>query len=345
MATRDIVVIGASAGGVETLLQLVKTLPGDFPGSIFIVQHLAPTFKSELAHILNRAGSLKAVFPRDGDKVKGGHIYVAPPDHHLLVEADKITVARGPKENRFRPSIDALFRSAAYTYRERVVGIVLSGALDDGTSGLWSVKRLGGITVVQDPAESLCASMPANVLNQVEVDHVLPVAEMGALLQQLAREPVPTAAEPADIELDIMAKEVQIAAQKNAFQMGIIDVGEHTSLTCPECHGALVALQEGSIKRYRCHTGHAFSSTSLLSEVTKKVEEDLWNTVRGLEETVILLEKSGLEQEEKGHRKEADRLYDKAREVRGRAARIRELIFEQEQLSLEIITAEGEDRA
>lgn len=338
-------VIGASTGGVETLLQLVKTLPGDFPGSIFIVQHLAPYHKSELAPILNRAGSLKAVFPRDGDGIKKGHIYVAPPDHHLLVDNDKVMVAKGPKENRFRPSIDALFRSAAYTYRERVVGIVLTGGLDDGTSGLWSVKRLGGIAVVQDPAESICDSMPTSVLSQVEVDYVLPVADIGTLLQRLVQEPVQVTAQPDDRELALMAQELQIAAQKNAFHMGIIDVGEPTALTCPECHGALVALQEGNVKRYRCHTGHAFSSTSLLSEVTKKVEEDLWNTVRGLEETVMLLEQSGKQQEAEGRPGEAQRFFQKAHEVRERSAHIRELIFQQEQMSLELIAGQREDRA
>lgn len=338
-------VIGASAGGVETLLLLVKTLPSDFPGSIFIVQHLAPYYSSQLAFILNNATSLKVVFAKDQEPVQKGRVYIAPPDHHLLLEKEHVVVAKGPKENRFRPSIDALFRSAAYTYCERVIGIVLTGALDDGTSGLWSVKRLGGITVVQDPADSLCDSMPTSVLSQVEVDHVVPVGEMGALLQRLVKEPVQTAAAPADSELARMQREVNIAAQKNAFETGIMDQGEYSPFTCPECHGALVTLQEGSIKRFRCHTGHAFSSTALLKEVTRKVEDDLWNVVRGLEETVMLLEQSGRQHEEQGHSVEAERFYEKALEVRERSTRIRELIFQQEKLSEEMVEGKNEDRA
>jgi two-component system, chemotaxis family, protein-glutamate methylesterase/glutaminase len=338
MANRDIVVIGASAGGIEVLLQLVKTLPAEFPGSLLIVQHLAPYFKSELDAILNRVGPLRASFPQDGEPLQKGHIYVAPPDHHLLVENDRVHVARGPKENRFRPSIDALFRSAAYNYGARVVGMVLTGALDDGTSGLWSIKRQGGITIVQDPAESFCADMPNNVLNHVEVDHILTVNEMPPLLERLVREPVPDVVRVMDKELTLMAKEVKIAAQSNAFEMGILNFGTPTTFTCPECHGVLVALQEGNDKRFRCHTGHAYSASALLSDVSKKVEEDLWSVVRSLEETVMLLEQRAKHYEAEGRPNEGRQLYQKAHDVRERALHIRKLIFEQEQLSEEAIT-------
>lgn len=343
MANRDIVVIGASAGGIPTLIQLVKNLPAGFPGSLFIVQHLAPYFKSELAAILNKAGPLNTAFAQDGETVQHGHIYIAPPDHHLLVEADTVHVVRGPKENRFRPSVDALFRSAAYNYGARVVGIVLTGALDDGTSGLWSIKRQGGITVIQDPAESFCADMPNNVLSHVEVDHILTVGEMPPLLERLVREPVPDVVRVMDKELTLMAKEVKIAAQSNAFEMGILNFGTPTTFTCPECHGTLMALQEGNDKRFRCHTGHAYSASALLSEVTKKVEEDLWSVVRSLEETVMLLEQRGKHSEEAGWPEDARQLYQKARDVQERAHHIRKLIFEQERLSEEGITGSKND--
>jgi two-component system, chemotaxis family, protein-glutamate methylesterase/glutaminase len=155
MARRDIVVIGSSAGGITPLSELVGGLPPDFPASILIVQHIPPHAPSMLPEILSRAGPLPAVHPKPNEPIQPGRIYVAPPDHHLLIaESGKAIVARGPKENRFRPSIDALFRSAAYVYGPRVIGVVLSGALDDGTSGLWSVKRMGGMAVIQDPEDA-----------------------------------------------------------------------------------------------------------------------------------------------------------------------------------------------
>jgi two-component system chemotaxis response regulator CheB len=164
---RDIVVIGASSGGIVALLDLVKTLPADFPAPIFVVQHVAADSPSILPQLLSHASSLQAKHPQHGEAVEPGVIYVAPPDHHLLVENDKVLVTRGPKENRFRPSIDALFRSAAYSYGPRVIGVVLTGYLDDGTSGLWTVQRLGGLTIVQDPRDAASPAMPANALHYV----------------------------------------------------------------------------------------------------------------------------------------------------------------------------------
>jgi two-component system, chemotaxis family, protein-glutamate methylesterase/glutaminase len=341
MRNRDIVAIGASAGGIELLVQLMKVLPKDLPASLFVVQHLAPYHKSQLASILNRESFLKVVFPKNGEAVKKGHVYLAPPDHHLLVENGHMLVAKGPKENRFRPSIDALFRSVAYNYGQRVIGVVLSGSLDDGTSGLWSVKRLGGITVVQDPHESSFNSMPSNAIHQVEIDHVVSINEMGSLLERLVNEQVPEKAEEPNSELNLMATEVKIAAQVNVFDMGLRIIGKPSPFVCPECHGSLSELQEGPIKRYRCHTGHAYSATSLLSEVSKKVEEDLWSTVRGLEETVMLLEQTGKQCEEGGNRTAAHLFYQKAEEVRERSGHIRELIFQQEQLSEEVVAQQN----
>ncbi len=176
MAKRDIIVIGSSAGGVLALQELVASLPVGFKVPIFIVQHIPPTSTSMMPQILSRVGLLKAVHPRDGDPIEEGHIYLAPPDHHMLVERDRILIKKGPKENRFRPSIDALFRSAAYNYGSRVIGIVLTGLLDDGTSGMWSVKRLGGLGIVQQPQDAAYPSMPASVLEYVDVDYVSPLA-------------------------------------------------------------------------------------------------------------------------------------------------------------------------
>ena len=292
-SSRDIVVVGASAGGVTALLDLAKTLPADFPAPVFVVQHLAPDSPSILPQLLNSVSALPVNHPKNGETVRPGVIYVAPPDHHLLLEDDRVLVARGPKENRFRPSIDALFRSAAYTYGPRVIGVVLTGYLDDGTSGLWSVQRMGGLTVVQDPRDAEQPSMPTNALEFVAADHVVPLAQLGPLLVRLTAEPAPAKPKlPAD-QLDLLRIELTIAKQGGGFELGIIDKGKLTPLTCPDCHGALTQLIEGRLIRYRCHTGHAYSVSSLLSEVTESVESMLYQAMRGLEETKMLLQNLG----------------------------------------------------
>src|SRR5438477_8843312 len=188
MATKDIVVVGASAGGMHALEKLVAGLPRDLPAAVFVVWHLSPGVRSVLPKVLARAGPLPAEHARDGDAIRPGRIYIAPNDHHLLLERGYVRVTKGPKENRFRPAVDPLFRSAAYIYSTRAVGVVLSGALDDGTAGLWAIKLRGGTAIVQDPVDAMQRSMPINALDNVEVDYKVPVAEMGSLLARLAQE-------------------------------------------------------------------------------------------------------------------------------------------------------------
>jgi two-component system chemotaxis response regulator CheB len=219
------------------------------------------------------------VHPQDGTKVKTGFVYVAPPDHHLLIEKDRVAVKKGPKENRFRPSIDALFRSAAYVCGSGAVGVILSGARDDGTSGLWSIKRLGGTAIVQHPNEARFELMPNNALNYVDVDYTLPSTEIGALLGCLLNEQPPTRLA---VESDIntrMAKEVQIAIENEAFQKGVMELGTLTPFTCPECHGALVKIAEGKMSRFRCHTGRAYTDNALLESVMESTGEMLWQVI------------------------------------------------------------------
>jgi len=336
MEKRDIIVMGASAGGVNALVDLVASLPADFDASIFLVLHVSPSSPSLLPDILSRSGPLEAKHPHDGEKIKPGNIYVAPPDHHLILDNDSILVKKGPKENRFRPSIDALFRSAAYMYGSRVIGIVLSGLMDDGTSGLWSVKRLGGVSIIQDPSDARFPDMPLNALEQVEVDYKLPVSEMASKLKKLISEPVKKSPAISSEEKKRFETEITIATQDNAFEMGILNMGDLTPFTCPECHGSLVSIQEGKRRRYRCHTGHAYTSSALLDSVTKTIEENLWNAVRGLEETVMLLENTGKQLEESGQKREAKQFLDKAKETRRKSQEIRKSIFEQERLSEDI---------
>ncbi|MFC6224979.1 chemotaxis protein CheB [Hymenobacter artigasi] len=330
---RDIVVIGASAGGVTALLALAKVLPADFPAPIFIVQHVAPDSPSILPQLLSSVSALKARHPRNGETVELGVMYVAPPDHHLLLEDDKVLVTRGPKENRFRPSIDALFRSAAYTFGPRVIGVVLTGYLDDGTSGLWSVQRMGGVAIVQDPYDAEQPAMPTNALQFVEADYVVPLAELGALLVRLTQEPAPARPHLPAEQLDLLKIELTIAKQGGGFELGIIEKGLLTPFTCPECHGALTQLIEGNLIRYRCHTGHAYTVSSLLSEVTSSVESLLYQSMRGLEETKMLLHNLGMHFTKNQQTDVAELFFRKADETGLQARIVHQSILTQEALS------------
>jgi two-component system chemotaxis response regulator CheB len=342
VARKDIVVVGASAGGMDALERLVSRLPADLPAAVFVVWHLSPGIKSVLPSVLSRAGPLRACNPEDGDPIVPGRIYVAPSDHHLLVERGYVRVTRGPKENRFRPAVDPLFRSAAYMYGPRVIGVVLSGALDDGTAGLWTIKLRGGTAIVQEPSEALHRSMPLNALENVAVDYKLPAAEIGELLGALSRQEA--TGEP-DIPLQERRKlehETRIAAEKDALEEHIMSFGELSPFTCPECHGVLTELKEGSIVRFRCHTGHAFSSDTLLNSITEQAEERLWDAIRVLDETVMMLNAMGERFARAGNTRTAEQCFDKAREAHERSKPLREAANDNEALSTEELkTAAG----
>ena len=336
MYKRDIVVIGASAGGIAPIIEIVKALPKDFKASVFIVVHVSPASPSSLPAILTRSGPLKAIHPMDREKIEPGKIYVAPPDHHLLIEDGHTVVKKGPKENRFRPSVDALFRSAAYEYGSRVIGVVLSGFLDDGTSGLWSVKRLGGISIIQQPEESEFPDMPLNVLEYVDVDYKLKASEIAPMLVKLTEEKAPKTPKLSAEELKRMKLEIVIAYTGNAFELGILSMGKLTSFTCPECHGALVSLDEGNLTRFRCHTGHGYTTSTLLAGVTKVIDENLWEAMRGIEEATLILEELGAKFNAKGKTDDAKLFLKKADEARKRSKVIHGLTFEQEIMSADI---------
>lgn len=333
MSKRDIIVVGASAGGITALVQLVKSLPQNFTASIFVVLHISASSPSNLPAILSRVGLLDAIQPKDGEQVKSGRIYVASPDHHMLLEGNRVLMKKGPEENRFRPSIDALFRSAAYTYGPRVIGVVLSGLLNDGTSGLWSVKRLGGVTVIQEPQDADHPNMPLNVLEYVKVDYILPASNMGALLSKLTKEKASRKPRISKKEMESLKMEVIISKQDNAFEMGIMNEGELTPFTCPECHGVLVRLLEGKFIRFRCHTGHAYTASSLLADLSKSVEETLWQAMRGLEETTLLLKQIGAHFKKQGRKDAAGIFTRKADMTTKRARVIHDSVFKQELLS------------
>jgi len=325
MNYKDIIVVGSSYGGLEALKALAGDLPADFPASIFIVQHIASDSPGMVAKIITNAGPLPASFPSDYHKIYQGHLYVAPPDHHLLVEDGFIRVTRGPKENRFRPAIDALFRSAAYIYGPRVVGVVLTGMLDDGTAGLWAIKYRGGTTIVQNPEEARASSMPQSALQNVDVDYCVPLKEIAPLLVQLAQ--TPTAAEGDYPMSESMKVEVSIAKEKTAIERGIQDLFEPSFYTCPECHGVLLQIKEGESFRFRCHTGHAYSAGSLLKEGEEEIEDSLWAAIRSLEERIMLLEQ--LAENLTTHNKNGgdEILIKKAREAERKADQIRQILL------------------
>jgi two-component system chemotaxis response regulator CheB len=334
MAKQNIVVIGASAGGLEVLKTLVKGLPKNFQASIFITWHISPNGKSILPDILDRAGPLKAAHAVNGEKIAAGRIYVAPSNHHMLIENDHIRLTKGPKENRFRPAIDPLFRSAAYTYESRVIGVILTGMLDDGTAGLWLVKDRGGIAVVQDPQDAQFSPMPESALRAVEVDYCVPSAKLPDLLVRLTKEEaqeIPAISMKKDKRTEI---EIRIAAEDNAFESGVMELGPLTPFTCPECQGVLLKLRDGKIVRYRCHTGHAFSANTLLSAITESTEDILWSTIRSIEEGVMLLNEMGRDLAEVQPRL-AELYFKKADEAEQRAKSIRQTIMKHEQLSKE----------
>lgn len=283
---RDIIVIGSSAGGIEALQKLIAGLPADLPATILIAQHTSPTSHSALPSILEQAGKLKASFPQDHEPIRPNHIYVAPPNHHLMVEGRLIRLSQGPKENRTRPAADPLFRSAALDFRSRVVGVVLSGTLDDGTAGLWSVKYQGGVTVVQKPEDALFSGMPRNALRHVEVDYCLTLTEIARLLADLARDPVAESeVKPMTDELEI---ENRIALGDFAALRDVEKLGELTRFTCPDCHGSIWEIHNGDLVRFRCRTGHAYSAKSLLLEQSEATESLNRSLLRASEENTEL---------------------------------------------------------
>ncbi len=332
MPGQDIVVVGTSAGGVEALRELVGGLPKDFPGSVFVVMHTAPDSPGVLAQILDRAGPLPVANAANHDAIRPGRVYVAPPDLHMLLEPGRVRLTHGPKENRFRPAVDPLFRSAAQVFGPRVVGVILTGGLDDGTSGLWAIKRLGGVAVVQDPDEAFMSSMPLSALAQVEVDYTLPLAEIAPVLARLAADaPAGRGGDGVPEELSI---EVKIAMEEHGLEAGVMKLGTPSVYTCPECHGTLLQLKEDGRTRYRCHTGHAFSADSLLAELTGSVEETLWSAIRSIAESALLLRHMA-EHARESDAAAADRYLEKAREAERRGDLVRQAVFDHEHLSEE----------
>lgn len=281
-----LIVIGASAGGMTALKKLVPQFQMDFPAPIFIVNHMSANTTGEvLVKALNESGSLTCVHAQDEQGFKSGTIYLAPSDHHMLIVKGKILVTKGARENRSRPAIDPLFRSAAVAYGNRVIGIILTGHLDDGTSGMMAIKRCGGVCIAQDPQDASYPDMPQSVIANVGADYCLPIAEMGQLLSDLLRRELPES-KPVPDDIVIEAK----IAQRVLSDLPAVEaLGDQVPFSCPDCGGVLWQMNKGKPPRYRCHTGHAFTSSVLLTQQTAKIEETLWVALRMFEERQNLL--------------------------------------------------------
>jgi two-component system, chemotaxis family, protein-glutamate methylesterase/glutaminase len=272
---QNIVVIGGSAGSVETVLELAKTLSAGLEAAVFLVIHFPANATSCLPELLSRAGNLTAKYAEDGEKVLPGRIYVARPNLHMLVEPGRISLNAGPRENSSRPSIDPLFRSAARAYGQRVIGVILSGARDDGIAGLQEIKQHGGITIIQDPQESLFPTMPQTARDNVKIDHVVSVSDLGRTISSLVG------------SSSIRSKAMTTSGQSS----NDYSPDQPASFGCPECGGTLWQNPQNLVDHYRCRVGHAYSSESLYSEMSFVVEQALWTAVRALEERAELSEK------------------------------------------------------
>jgi two-component system chemotaxis response regulator CheB len=320
----DIIAIGASSGGVDALRRLVHDLRPDLPASVFVVLHVG--VQSHLVRILSKDAHLPVVQAESGATLERGKIYIAGPGAHLMLHDDHILLSRGPRENMARPAIDPLFRSAAATFGGRVIGVVLTGWLNDGTSGLRAIKRCGGLAVVQDPDDAVVPDMPCSAIRHVDVDHIVPLSEMGVLLGRLCGIPAAyTPPIPTDIRL-----ETAIAAQEVIGMKAEGTLGELSPFTCPECHGALWEVHDGSMLRYRCHVGHAYTADATLAGKNAEIDKLLEQLLRSHRERATLARR--MARAERGHQRHglADRLdsradeYDESAELMLRLARHRD---------------------
>jgi two-component system, chemotaxis family, protein-glutamate methylesterase/glutaminase len=321
-AVHDIVVIGCSAGGVEALPKLLSKLPEDTPAALFVVMHVGATSVSFLPQIIGRATSLPVDHVRDGEKIEPGRIYVAPPDNHIVLDDKKVHLNHGPKENRHRPAVDPLFRSAAEHHGSRVIGIILTGALDDGAAGLHAVKRCGGLTLVQHPEDASAPGMPTSALQVVEVDHCVPLLRMRTLLPQLIKSPP---GQPAKAGCHEEAKTFNLNHTMTLKEMEQ-KYGHPSGMICPECNGPIWETAEGKVTQFRCLVGHAYSPESFVAEEGVAVERSLWVAVKTLQERASLLRRLSDKSQSMGQSITSANFREQAKESEDHAEVIRNIV-------------------
>ena len=308
MPKRDIIVVGASAGGIGVLETVLSSLPWDFPGAVFIVLHTSQYSPGLLPEILNRISRVPVLYAVHKAPILPARIYVAPAgQRHMLLERGKILLQAGPRENRSRPSIDGLFRSASHAYGSQVVGVILTGNLDDGSAGLADIKSRGGLAIAQDPAEAMAPSMPTNAIESTEVDFVLPAQEIGPKL-------------------------VELASSESVFEMQPISNGGRKmaaggqTYACPECGGVLEEVEESNMLRFRCRVGHMYSPDSLMADQTEAVEKALWAAIRSMEEQAEFSDRLAAKSRQKKQARLARRFSEKAETNRENAGLLRDLL-------------------
>jgi two-component system chemotaxis response regulator CheB len=321
---RFIIVIGASAGGLNSVIELVAQIPEQVNAAVFIVMHFRK-FSSD-GHILQRiqnSTSLTCKFADDNDTIRKGHVYVAVPDRHLVLKEDRIILGQGPQENLWRPSIDVLFRSAAAAFGSRTIGIILSGLMYDGTSGMIAIKRSGGICVVQDPAEAEYPDMILSVLENVEVDYCVPLEAIGPILEEKTKNGV----EKHEIPHDVKA-EAEIAERMAVGIERVAELGERSVFICPDCGGGLWEMVSDNIVRYRCHTGHVYNEGELLIRQSDALENTLWTALRMMEERKNLLDKMAKEENSKGWKITAGQKEERANDLQDHIERLKQILFQ-----------------
>lgn len=319
----DIIVIGASAGGVEAILELIPQIPADIQAAIFVVVHVPARSESKLPPLLGGRSNVIVKHAVHKEPIRYGHVYIAPPDHHMMIERKKILLSKGPKENMVRPAIDPLFRTAAENYNRRVIGVILTGTLDDGTAGMIAVRKYGGIRVVQDPPTALFDQMPRNALEKAGADFITPLPQIASLLVQLVQTPkqlYPAMAADHDRATEMVRRDI------NQQERGGRD-GMTSTYTCPDCGGVLWEADEEGLLRFRCHTGHAFTADTLYSAQDEMVEEALWSAVRSLTENGILAKQLAIRMRDQGNLYSADRFDEKATTLERHIDRLRHLIL------------------
>jgi len=348
VATRNLVVVGASAGGIEALTTLVAGLPSDFGAAVLVVVHVPSSGTSALPAILRRSGTLPAKHAIHEEPLRPGQILVAPPDHHMIVYDGHVTLSRGPRENGQRPAVDVTFRSAAREHRSRTIGVVLSGALDDGAAGMVAISLRGGVGVVQDPDDALHPGMPLNAIEAAGPEHVLPAAKIPSLLTELVSETIPDPGPEDSAVTRLMEVETAMAEMDaDTIHNAPDPFREPAGFSCPDCNGTLYVLREGGLERYRCHVGHAWSPKSLLAQQSTSMESAMWMALRTLEEKAALSEELSRRAEERGHHHSAEMFTADARESTHAAGLVRDLIerISSEATSLADEVFEGTDSA
>lgn len=309
-------------------MKLAEALPSDFPAPIVVVLHVAAEAPSLLPQILSRVGTLSAHEAREGEALRPGRIYTAIPDHHVFVEDKTLHLSKGPRENRHRPAIDPLFRSAALAYRSRCIGVILTGTLDDGTAGMLAVKQAGGVTIVQDPKDAVYPMMPQNVLEHVKVDFVLPLAAIAAKLVECLAEPCATPEPSADLEMLDMEKKI-VSLDAKTLQKDDRP-GKPSAYSCPDCGGVLWEIEDGDYLRFRCRVGHAFSPETMFDAQSDVLEEALWSAIKTLEESARLSARLAESERRRGHDWLVERFEEKERDARRRAESIRRFLTAEE---------------